>query len=66
MRFSCTSQCPYPERVDRMSALRAMAWCQYKLGTEAMLTWLSDSLEKVGITFLRGLENPKLEGKHTR
>lgn len=49
-----------------MSALRAIAWCQYKLGTEAMLTWLSDSLEKVGITFLRGLENPKLEGKHTR
>lgn len=49
-----------------MSSLRANTYLQYKRGTEAMLAWLSDSLEKVGITFGRSLEDASIKSKYMR
>lgn len=49
-----------------MSSVRANTYLQYKRGTEAMLAWLSDSLDKVGITFGGSLEDVSIRSKHKR
>lgn len=41
---------PYARTTDDMSTLTSNTHHRYKMGTEAMFTWLSDALGKTGIT----------------
>lgn len=49
-----------------MSTITSNTYRRYKLGTEAMFTWLSEALDKTGITVDTRLEDTSIRSKHTR
>lgn len=50
--------------MDNISSATSNSYRQYKLGTEAMFTWLSDSLDKTGITLTRSLEDSSIRSEY--
>lgn len=47
-----------------MSSSTINTYCQYKHGTKAVFEWLSKSLNELGITFDRRLEDNSIRSKH--